>query len=274
MSFVPAVLAIFGILLCYLAYVLFAKTKEGAPETVFRGKVLSFVVAVLIWAFGLYQFATYPSDAKMIRRFQDIYLTNHDQTWETLKWLNIDCGQHPQDAWMHQEIISTVKPDFIIEAGTWKGASAAMWAMIQDQVNPEGRVITIDIRDHGIDYDKAPILKKKVDFIQGSSIDPKVVEDIKKRVAGKKVLVILDSVHTKEHVLAELRAYSPMVSLGSYILVQDTDIPDHPTLKSDEPGSRGAVEAFLKENDQFEPDRWQERLMFTTMSRGYLKRVK
>ena len=274
MTFVSAVLAIFAILIVYQVYYLFFKPTADSPDVVFRQKAVSIGLLVLLLMFGLYQFATYPSDAQMIRRFQDIYLTNSKQTWETLTFLNIECGQHPNDAWVHQEIISQVKPDFVVEAGTYKGASAALWALVLGQVNPQGRVISIDIHDHGIAYDKAPILKEKMDFILGGSTDPKTIAEVQKRVAGKKVLVILDSMHTKEHVLAELRAYAPMVSVGSYILVQDTGLSSHPTLKSAEPGPLGAVEQFLQENDQFVPDYWPERLMFTTQPKGYLKRVK
>jgi cephalosporin hydroxylase len=192
--------------------------------------------------------------------------------------------QFPNDVWVHQEIIAEVKPDFVVEAGTLHGGSALIWAMVLSQVNPDGRVITIDVSDrHEIDAktvlmlekaEKFPIWKERVDFILGSSTDPKVVAEVEKRVKGKIVVVILDSAHTKDHVLAELKAYTPLVPVGSYLIVQDTNLGGHPVFPQAAPGSMDAVEEFLKSNNQFVADRSRERLLLTCAPKGYLKRVK
>ena len=98
-----------------------------------------------------------------------------------------------------------------------------LWATFLVQINPGGRVITIDIEDRRTDLAKEhPLAKERVEFILGDSAGPETVARIAERVEGKKVLVILDSMHTREHVFKELNAYAPMVSPGSYVIVQDT----------------------------------------------------
>ena len=191
-----------------------------------------------------------------------------------MTWLGIPSIQNPNDIWITQELISRLKPDFIVEAGTWHGGSSAIWAMVQDQVNPRGRVITIDIEDLVDRAAAPPILRQKVDFLLGSSTAPLIVADVTRRVAGGTVMVLLDSDHHKSHVLAEMRAYAPLVSVGSYLIVQDTNINGHPVAVGYGPGPMEAVEEFLASDDRFVSDRTQERLMFTMHPKGYLKRVK
>ena len=106
---------------------------------------------------------------------------------------------------IHQEIIAEQKPAVIIETGTLLGGGALLWATILAQVNPEGRVVTIDIEDRVKEAKDHPLWKRSVDQIVGSSTDPKVIADVSRRVAGKKVLVLLDSDNSMKHVLAELK---------------------------------------------------------------------
>jgi len=212
------------------------------------------------------------SPQRVIDRFHQLFYDSG--VWGSTAWLGVPTAQNPNDAWIHQEIIAKVKPDVIVEAGTQYGGSAALWATILEQVNPAGRVITIDIKDQAGAAKNLPIVKEKVDFLIGSSADPAIVAEVTRRVQGKKVLVILDSDHRKDHVLAELKAYAPLVSKDSYLIVQDTNVNGHPVWNSFGPGPMEAVEEFLAGNDQFRPDREAERLMFTMHPNGYLKRVK
>jgi cephalosporin hydroxylase len=204
------------------------------------------------------------------------HLAFYSATQQTLKmsWLGVPTIQNPNDVWVTQELISRLKPDFIVETGTWHGGSAAIWAMVQDQVNPGGRVITIDIQKLVDEATLPPIWRRKVDFILGSSTDPAVVADVTRRVGKGRTMVLLDSDHRAPHVLAEMRAYAPLVSVGSYLIVQDTDINGHPVLPGWGPGPMEAVEEFLQKDDRFEVDHAQERMMFTMHPHGYLKRVK
>jgi cephalosporin hydroxylase len=149
-----------------------------------------------------------------------------------------------------------------------------LWACILEEVNPGGKVITVDIEDMSAEAREMPLAKRMVEFLIGSSTDPSIVKAIGEKTAGKKVVVILDSLHTKEHVYDELKLYAPMVSVGSYLIAQDTNINGHPVLEGFGPGPMEAVEQFLKENGNFEVDRSREKLLFTMHPGGYLKRIK
>jgi cephalosporin hydroxylase len=211
------------------------------------------------------------SKQEIIDNFHKLFYES--AAWNTTRWLGVLSQQNPNDAWVHQEIIFNVKPDFIIEAGTLHGGSAALWATILQQVNPNGRIITIDIEDKAAQAKNLPVVKRHVDFLIGSSTDPAIVGEVQKRVGRGKVLVILDSDHHKEHVLAEMKAYAGLVSVGSYLIVQDTNINGHPVLANFGPGPMEAVQEFLATNQQFKPDENAERLMFTLHPKGYLKRI-
>jgi cephalosporin hydroxylase len=186
-------------------------------------------------------------------------------------WLGIPTLQNPLDVWITQEILYEVKPDFVVEAGTFTGGSAALWATILEHIDPDARVITIDIEDRTAKARKLPIVQRKVDFLQGSSTDPAIVAEVTRRVAGKTVLVILDSLHTRDHVMAELEAYAPLVPVGSYIIVQDTGIGE-PTYGMNWAGD--AVRDFLARNDDFEVDLSRERFLITNNAHGFLKRAR
>ena len=143
--------------------------------------VMPLVILLLITGNG-YQFLTqwvtseekvvYESkpmtDQQVVDRFHQIFYENGNTHWLN-RWLDISTLQNPNDAWMVQEIISEIKPDFIVEAGTYHGGSAALWAMVLEQVNPSGRVISIDIEDRSEKARELPICQERVDFIIGSS---------------------------------------------------------------------------------------------------------
>lgn len=195
-------------------------------------------------------------------------------TWAKNTWFGVPTEQNPNDVWVIQEIISQVKPDFIIETGTFKGGSALLWATILQQVNPQGKVLTVDIKPLNSEASSYPVFKNMVEFIQGSSTDPEVIDAITKRVNGKKVMVILDSDHHANNVLDELNAYASLVPLGSYIVVESTNVNGHPVLHEFGPGPLEAVRKFLSTNQNFVSDRSRERLMFTLHPEGYLLRIK
>jgi cephalosporin hydroxylase len=179
-------------------------------------------------------------------------------------FMGVSTLQNPTDLWILMEIMYEMKPDLIVEAGTFHGGSAGLWAILLEHMNPNGRVITIDIDDR---RDKRainwPISKRKVDFLLGSSTDPAIVADVHRRAKGKRVMVILDSLHSKEHVANELKAYSPLIPVDGYIVVQDT-----------ESGPLEAIDEFLAANDSFVADRAKERYSDTNTVRGYLKRIR
>lgn len=197
--------------------------------------------------------------------------------------MGIPTVQNPNDVWITQEILVDVRPDFVVEAGTFAGGSAVMWAMILREINPAGRVITIDIEDIPDATKALPIFKERVEFLLGSSTSPEIVGKVRSRVAGHKVVFILDSNHHRDHVLAELKAYADMVPVGCYIIVQDSDINGHPVVLDPkgpaasyigQPGPMEAIQAFVPVDGRFVVDVSRERLMITTNPKGYLVRVK
>lgn len=204
-------------------------------------------------------------------------------------WLGVPVIQWPQDLQAMQEIIWEVKPDLIIETGiAWGGSiifSASMLAILEacGEIK-KGDVIgiDIDIRAHNKKAILAHPLGKKITMFEGSSIDEGIVRKVAEFTKNKKrVLVCLDSNHTHDHVLAELRAYAPLVSIGSYCIVGDTAIEnvsaattlDRPWGKGDNP--KTAAQKFLKESNNFKVDKnIESKLILTGSPNGFLKRIK
>jgi len=215
-----------------------------------------------------------PEERKLVDEFQYLFAAKTGGVFES-HWFGIRTLQHPFDLWVTQEIISEVVPDLVVEAGTYRGGSSIIWAMLLEHLNPRASVLTIDIKDMRAKKAKEmPIARRKVEFLLGGSTDPEIVAGVKQRAKGKKVLLILDSLHTMDHVLDELRAYWEIVPVGSYIIVQDSAINGHPVMPWAGPGPWEAVEAFMKENDHFVIDNSRERFLLTNNPNGFLKRVR
>lgn len=196
--------------------------------------------------------------------------------WKNMYWLGIPVLKSPSDMWMTQQVIAEVRPDYIIEAGSYQGGSALYFAHVLEGLGlPDAKVITIDIRNTVGEASALPLWRKRVRFVHGSSTDPKVVAAIAEQVHGKKVLVVLDSDHSKSHVLAELEAYAPLVSPGSYIIAEDTSLDGIPLdVKMANNGPMAAVEAFLgsEAGSAFSPDTARESLVVTFHPGGWLRR--
>lgn len=212
-------------------------------------------------------------------------------------WLGRPIIQYPQDVVAIQELIWEVKPDLIIEAGIAHGGSltlsASMLALLDyceaveagNTLDPKAshrRVlgIDIDIRAHNRAAIEAHPMAHRIEMIQGSSISPEIVAEVRRYAAEyERIMVILDSNHTHDHVLAELHAYAPLVSQGSYCVVFDTVIEDLPAgMYPDRPWDVGnnpktAVHEFLSARDDFEVDEDMEaKLLITVAPGGYLRR--
>jgi cephalosporin hydroxylase len=194
--------------------------------------------------------------------------------WKNTRWLGIRSEQAPTDNWSMQEIIAELQPDYIIESGTMNGGSTLFYAAVLSYVNPKGKVITIDVEPHVEAAAKLPLWQQGVEMVVGSSVDRKVSDHIAQEVQNKKVLVTLDSLHTHDHVLKEMEIYSKLVSPGSYLVVQDTNLNGHPVDPEWGPGPMEAVQDFLKTHDSFVVDRSREKYLLTFYPGGWLKRVK
>ena len=199
-------------------------------------------------------------------------------------WLGRPIIQFPQDMVAMQEIIWNVQPDLIVETGIAHGGGLIFYASILELIGGNGQVlgVDVDIRDHNRrEIQKHPMFKR-ITMIAGSSVDADVVRKVHDFAQGKsRILVVLDSLHTHDHVLKELAAYSPLVRKGSYLVVFDTVIEDMPAgYFSDRPWDKGnnpktAVWEFLRTNDRFTIDKGIEsKLLITVAPNGYLKCVK
>jgi cephalosporin hydroxylase len=206
---------------------------------------------------------------ELMKLFHDI------PVWSHMWFENVPIEKNPLDLWMMQQIIYETRPEFVIETGTFRGGSALYWAYTLNGMGLENsRVFTVDVQDLTPTAATNPLWKKYVTFFKGSSISPEIVSDIAGRVKGRKVLVTLDSDHSATHVLAELRAYSPMVTSGSYLVVEDTHIDGVPTQPDAGHGPLTAVLQFLKEggNQDFEQDFSGEAFIMTFNPGGWLRR--
>jgi cephalosporin hydroxylase len=202
-------------------------------------------------------------------------------------WMGRPIIQYPQDIVAIQEIIWQVKPDLIIETGIAHGGSLILSASLLSLLEICGEIehgqvvgVDIDIRQHNrIEIEKHP-LSKKIIMLEGSSISPEIISEVRKIANSKKrVMVFLDSNHTHKHVIEELNLYSPFVSKGSYLVVFDTIVEDLPEkLISDRPWGKGnnpktAVWEFLKDNKDFEIDtNIDNKLLISVAPDGYLRK--
>ena len=200
------------------------------------------------------------------------------------RWMGRPIIQLPQDIVALQEIIWSVQPDLIVETGIAHGGSLIFTASMLELLGNDGQVlgIDIDIREHNrIEIEKHPMFKR-ITMIEGSSIDSGVAKQVHDFAKDKKrILVLLDSSHTHDHVLKEMELYSPLVTKGSYLVVFDTVVEDMPDeLSADRPWGKGnnpktAVWEFMKTNDRFEIDKEIEnKLLITVAPDGYLKCIK
>lgn len=191
------------------------------------------------------------------------------KTWNNTKWQGVSVLKLPFDLWVYQEIVFEQKPDLIVETGTAAGGSVLFLAQLLD-LNNNGEIITIDI-EHRDGRPKHP----RFQYLTGSSVALDIFTIVlNKAKAARSVLVILDSDHTKNHVLKELELYSPIVTSGSYLIVEDTNVNGHPVFPEHGEGPMEAVQEFLKTDNQFIRDPEREKFLISFNPSGYLKKVK
>jgi cephalosporin hydroxylase len=205
-------------------------------------------------------------DRAAVSRAHDVFYES--DAWTKATWLGTQALKNPLDLWVYQEIMAETRPELVVETGTWRGGSALYLASICDLLG-EGEIVSIDVAPMRDDYPQHP----RVTYLAGrSSTDPEVVEEVRARAQGRRTLVILDSDHSQAHVEDELAAYAPLVPVGCYIVVEDSNIGQ--IRKDLMPGPLQAVERFLARTDEFELDREREKFLITFNPSGYLRRVK
>ena len=207
-------------------------------------------------------------------------VSNREQYSYNFSWMGRPIIQYPQDMIAMQELLWKIQPDLLIETGIAHGGSLIYYASIMELIG-KGHVlgVDIDIREHNRIAIEAHPMFKRISMIQGSAIDETIVEQVKTFIKpGMTVMVSLDSNHTHEHVLEELKLYSPFVTSGSYCVVFDTIVEDMPKGMYDRPWDIGnnpktAVWEFLKTNHDFEIDgQIDNKLLISVAPSGYLKR--
>lgn len=211
------------------------------------------------------------SEAEVVDRFHHLYYygsTGEHQVWVRTFWQNVPCIQCPLDLWVYQEIITELRPDLVIETGTLFGGTTLFLAQMLDLLG-KGFVVSIDLED--LPRPAHP----RIEYVGGSSTDAQLVHRLlDARPLEETRLVILDSDHSRDHVLAEMRLFAPYVSVGSYLIVTDSNVNGHPVFPSYGPGPYEAVEDFLRECDEFEIDATRQKHRLTFNPNGFLKRVK
>jgi len=213
------------------------------------------------------------------------YLIAADQAGYAYQWtwLGLPIIQFPPDIIATQEIIWETKPDIIIETGIAWGGSILLYASLQ-QLMGKGKTIAVDLNlyDHVRDQIMGYPFSKRIQLLKGSSVEPSIVDRIKQQIEpGQSVMVLLDSSHTHEHVLAELKAYAPMVTKGQFLIVSDTIVEDIPPQTFRQrpwgPGDnpKTAMWEYLKTTDRFEEDFMINNKLLTTYTpNAFLRCIK
>lgn len=187
-------------------------------------------------------------------------------------WRGHHIIKSPADCWVYQELLFETKPDIVLELGLMFGGASVFFADIL-RLMGHGEVLGIDITLKNIRHD--PAKAGNITYLEGDSGSDAILKEVARRCAGKKVFVIADSDHEKEHVLKEIRLYSKFVNVGSYYVVEDSlnDLMGfHPVPNE---GPLAAAKQFLTESDAFVPDlRLPEKYLTTLSPHGFLKRVK
>lgn len=203
-----------------------------------------------------------------VDEFHRLYYDSRDRTWKNTSWLGVGVQKCPLDLWVYQEILVELTPDVIVETGTAAGGSALFLATVCDLVG-NGVVVTVDVEEQA----SRPV-HRRIRYVLGSSVGEQTFGDVEREIAeGARVMVILDSDHSRDHVLAELRLYGTLVSTGQYLVVEDTNINGHPVLSDFGPGPAEAIADFLAETDAFEIDAEREKFLMTFNPGGYLRKI-
>jgi len=206
----------------------------------------------------------------LVREFHRLYFdaSAFHMTWRNTQWMGHDILKCPLDLWLYQEILFRLRPAVVIETGTAFGGSAHFLASMMDLLQ-HGRVITIDVEER-----PGRSTHPRITYLTGSSVAPDIVNQVRTSVGSDApVMVLLDSDHRRDHVLAELETYAPLVTRGSYLVVEDTNLNGHPVLPDYGPGPMEAMETFLAGRTDFAHDTAMDKFFLTFNPRGWLKRA-
>lgn len=185
----------------------------------------------------------------------------HSGLWKHVYWKGIRTLKCPLDLWVYQEIIHELNPSLIVECGTNRGGTSLFLADVS-----RAQVVTIDITKRHVPQ------HPRIHYLTGNSTDPEIVDHVKRFIKAGHVLVILDSNHSKAHVLNELEAYHSIVTKGSYLIVEDTNL-NNPVDWPHGDGPNEALQEWMPKHPEFEVDRSREKFLLTFNPGGYLRRI-
>lgn len=206
--------------------------------------------------------------SRIIREFNALFHMMANQTWGNTLWRGVPLAKAPTDLWIYQELIHAIKPDLIIETGSFRGGSALYMSDIMRLCENHGKVISIDTDMSNL---HSQALHSTVKFLKTSSVSDEAITFVKAHIAAydcQKIMVVLDSDHEKEHVLREIELYAPLVTVGSALIVEDTN---------NHPGPKEAIDEWYPAQPasyEFRKDFMCEKFMLTFNRDGYLERVK
>ncbi|MGV0714063.1 rhamnosyl O-methyltransferase [Mycolicibacterium sp. XJ662] len=194
--------------------------------------------------------------------------------WRKTSWMGVTCWKSVSDMWNYQEILVDLKPSLVIEFGSNQGGSALFFANTMRQIGRPFKVLSVDITHKPLD----PLARRDPDvlFVESSSTAPEVAEQIRqlKEEYPGKIFAILDSDHSMDHVLGEMKLLRPLLASGDYLLVEDSTVNGHPVLPGWGPGPYEAIEAYEREfPDDYTHDLEREnKFGFTFAPYGFLIR--
>lgn len=193
-----------------------------------------------------------------------------DGLWFSVNWLGVPVQKCPFDLCIFQEILCETRPELIIECGVYHGGSTWFLASICDALDC-GRIVACDVTLSRVH----PVVRThpRIELVEAGSTSTEFQALARQRAAGQRTMVILDSDHRRDHVLAELRAFGPLVSPGCYLICEDSNINGHPVYPDFGPGPHEALQQYLQETPGvWTVDTYRERLLVTFNPGGYLRR--
>ena len=206
-----------------------------------------------------------------VEKFNDLYYSGGAA--RNLNWRGVEIIKNPCDLWMMMELFQKLRPRILIETGTHLGGSALFYADMLKTLGIDCTVVTIDYNPK---WTVDPT-QFGVRSLVGYSTDDKIVAQVRELVASKAanghVMVTLDAGHSEDVVSEELRVYGPLVTKGSYLIAEDTNVNGHPSFAQHGPGPWEAVDKFLKTSQDFVVDLDCQRFLLTFNPRGWLRRV-
>jgi len=217
------------------------------------------------------------SDQEIIDAFHVLwYERRQRQTWRNTTWMGVELQQCPLDAWLYQELIHRTRPQVFVEIGIKRGGLtlylASLFQMLNGDDMSTGHVVGVDL---GVRAAREVVGgHARVTLVEGSSTERSTFDNVRRAVAGRPAMVLLDSDHTAQHVRAELDLYHRLVPIGGYLIVNDTNIGGHPALSWKETSPWDAVHDFIAEHPEFVIDRECEKHMLTQCPDGYLRRIR